>query len=168
MTRRIRMEDALAVSRRAAAELEAWLSSQRITRFVRNVESDPAFQNVDVDLVWTTTKATYQVEIKADRWHRTGNFFFETHSNLERNTPGCLLYTEADLIFYYFLEPKKLFILPMPATRDWLLANLERFEERRTSTPVNGRCYTTVGRLVPIQTVLEEVPGVHEVTVRLT
>jgi hypothetical protein len=33
------------------------------------------------------------------------------------------------------------------------------FEERATTTPVGGDCYTTVGRLVPVEAVMCEVPG---------
>jgi hypothetical protein len=37
---------------------------------------------------------------------------------------------------------------------------MERFDERKTSTPVGNETYVTVGRLVPIQTDLEEVEGI--------
>ena len=33
------------------------------------------------------------------------------------------------------------------------------FEERATTTPVGGDRYTTVGRLVPVEVVMREVPG---------
>ena len=34
-----------------------------------------------------------------DRYLNTRNFFFETYSNREKQTPGCLMHTEADYIF---------------------------------------------------------------------
>ena len=102
------------------------------------------------------------MEIKGDRHHRTGNFFFETVSNESKGTTGCFLYTRAEWLFYYFVEVQTLYCLPMYSVRPWFEENMDRFRERRTSTPVaeGQEHYVTVGRLVPIQTVLAEVPGV--------
>ncbi len=162
-SRRYTMAEAVSVARQAAQEIEAWLEKLPQTLSVTNVEEDPRYQAEDVDLLWTTQKASYKVEIKGDRWHETGNFFFETISNLEKGRLGCFLYSEADLFFYYFVESKDLYILPMPATREWFLDNLMRFKERSTGTPLgNRKSYTTVGRLVPVETVPEEVPGVRK------
>ena len=154
------MHEGAQVARRASPEIEAWLREWHGTVDVENVEGDEAYQKIDVDLLWTTIARDYAVEIKADRWHETGNFFFETVSNKERGTPGCFLYTEADFLFYYFVEPRTLYILPVPRVRDWFLKNVERFEQRETTTPVGGEHYTTVGRIVPIELVLKEVTGV--------
>ncbi len=160
MPRKITMADGVRVAERASTEIEAWLREWHGTVNVENVEGDPDYQAKDIDLLWTTIARDYTIEIKADRWHETGNFFFETVSNKEKGTPGCFLYTEADFLFYYFTEPRKLYILPMPRTRQWFLEHIERFTERETTTPVGHEHYTTVGRLVPIETVLAEVPGV--------
>ena len=154
------MDDEVQVSPIAARAIEDRLRGRRETVAVQNVENDPKYQRMDVDLIWITHDARYQIEIKGDRWHRTGNFFFETVSNKERGTPGCFLYTEADYIFYYFITPRTLYILPMPKTREWFLANEDRFRIKETTTPVgNGQRYTTVGRLVPIGEVLRAVSG---------
>ena len=155
------MNEGLQVAKQASAEIEAWLWGKLDTVNVRNVENNPAFQRIDVDLIWTTQTNEALVEIKGDRWHKSGNFFFETHSNREKRTPGCFMYTEADWLFYYFTTPRTQYMLPMPKTRDWFTANINRFQERSTTTPVQGGgYYTTVGRLVPIQTVLQQVPSV--------
>ena len=157
------MKTAVAVADRAAKEIEAWLKTFQETVDVQNVEAIPEYQRQDIDLLWTTTRKTFRIEIKGDQWHKTGNFFFETLSNQELNTPGCLLYTKADYIFYYFVETRILFTLPMPATRDWFKENMARFEERSTTTPVGAGSYTTVGRLVPITIVQKEIKGVKRV-----
>ncbi len=162
MPRQYTMDDATRIARRAARDIHAWLSADPRTVRVRNVEDDPAFQRIDVDLIWETRHRAYSIEIKGDRWDKTGNFFFETSSNQEKATPGCFLYTQADLVFYYFVAPRILYILPMPATRDWFLANLARFPERATTTPVGDGAYTTVGRLVPIALVLRQVASVKK------
>ena len=52
------------------------------------------------------------IEIKGDRKHFTGNFFFETVSNLNKNTKGCMLYTESDYVFYYFIDTCDLYLIP--------------------------------------------------------
>lgn len=165
MTRQYPVADTFHAADLAARELEAWLWSRPETVDVHNVEADPACRQIDVDLLWLTEKAAYKVEIKADRLgHRTHNFFFETISNQEKGTPGCFLYTEADLFFYYFTETRQLYILPMPATRTWFLPRQDQFPERATTTPAGKGHYTTVGRLVPIQQVCAEVKEIYTVT----
>jgi len=157
------MDEASGVARQATADLTKWLQSLPETLQLQNVENDPNYQHIDVDLLLTNTNGTYQLEIKGDRWHTTGNFFFETHSNKEKNTPGCFIYTQANYLLYYFITPRTLYILPIPETRHWFTTNINRFPERSTTTPVRGGGhYTTVGRLVPIETVIQEVPGVKQ------
>lgn len=156
------------IARRAAADVTHFLETTWPgTVAVHNVEEHPAYQVHDVDLLWSFVNGDGElrvipVEIKGDRYHRTGNFFFETVSNEGKGTAGCFLYTRAEWLFYYFVEIGRLYCLPMYSVRPWFEANLYQFKERRTSTPVaNGRKrYITVGRLVPIKMVLREVPGV--------
>ena len=153
------------VARRAAIEvtdflLHAWPQ----TVAVHNVEEDPAYQEHDVDLLWTVLERdrlrTIPVEIKGDRYHNTGNFFFETVSNEGKGTTGCFLYTRAEWLFYLFVEIGHLYCLPMSVVRPWFIGRIEQFREQRTSTPVGDESYVTVGRLVPIETVLRDMPDV--------
>ncbi|MBF9254712.1 hypothetical protein I2I11_15510 [Pontibacter sp. 172403-2] len=160
------MSAASAVATQAALAVEAFLRQHPATLKVVNVEENPAYQARDIDLLWQFShKGTIKevsIEIKGDRWHKTGNYFFETISNEDKGTPGCFLYTEANYIYYYFVEEKELHVLPMPATRNWFLQHLHEFKERKTSTPVaNGNSYITVGRLVPRKRVQAEVPHVR-------
>ncbi|MBD2505150.1 hypothetical protein H6G83_31870 [Anabaena azotica FACHB-119] len=154
------MHNAQEVAKLAATDIEAWLRSQKETVSVTNVEDDPDYQCRDIDLIWTSHQGEVLIEIKGDRWNKTRNFFFETYSNLEKGTPGCFLYTEADWLFYYFVNTRQLYRLPMPKTREWFKITMRRFRERSTTTPVGTSYYTTVGRLVPITTVMMEVPGI--------
>ncbi|BAY42142.1 hypothetical protein NIES2111_65380 (plasmid) [Nostoc sp. NIES-2111] len=163
MTYAYSMDDAVQVANQAAADIEAWLWGKSETISVVNVENDPDYQRRDIDLIWTTHNGETLIEIKGDRWNKTRNLFFETHSNLERNTPGCFMYTEANWLFYYFVSTRQLYKLPMPKTREWFLITIRRFRERSTTTPVGNGYYTTVGRLVPITTVMMEVAGVKMV-----
>ncbi|MBO0347999.1 hypothetical protein J0895_02535 [Phormidium pseudopriestleyi FRX01] len=155
------MQQSTQVADRATADITQWLQNLPRTISIQNVEDDPDYRKMDVDLLVTTDRGESKLEIKGDRYHKTGNFFFETHSNQEKNTPGCFLYTAADWLCYYFVEIRVLYLLPMPATRDWFINQMERFRERSTTTPIRGGgYYTTVGRLVPIKVVLKEVPDV--------
>ncbi|MCZ6675721.1 MAG: hypothetical protein O7E52_00570 [Candidatus Poribacteria bacterium] len=76
------------------------------------------------------------------------------------------MYTQADYLFYYFVEVKELHILPMPQTRDWFSPRINEFKERTTSTPVGGGSYRTVGRLVPRTRVKNEVANVKIIDLR--
>lgn len=171
--KRYTMNETIELATRASQEITNWLEYRRNQGlnsivYVKNVENDEIYQKIDVDLiVCVENNEIYQevdvdlpthgnnqliikVEVKADRYHKTGNFFFETISNKEKGTSGCFMYTEANYIFYYFIEIKKLFILKMPEIREWFLKNQKRFPDGETTTPVGNSFYTTVGKLVPI------------------
>ena len=48
----------------------------------------------------------------------------------------------------------------MSVVRPWFIGRMDHFKEQRTSTPVGDESYVTVGRLVPIETVLRDMPDV--------
>jgi hypothetical protein len=161
MLKQATMAERLGIAKKAARDIEQWLKTNRRTTEVLNVEDDPIYQVIDVDLLWRAKDQEVKIEIKGDTYHKTGNFFLETYSNEERNTPGCFMYTQADFVFYYFVEIKTLYSLPMPETKDWFEKHINEFKESRTQTPYgNGQRYTTVGRLVPIKTLMKNVPGI--------
>lgn len=171
MTRQLkqhRMSYTTNVAKTAAADVTQFLEDiWPQTVVVHNVEDNPIYQEHDVDLLWTVVERSGRlriipIEVKGDTYHRTGNFFFETISNESKGTPGCFMYTKAKWLFYYFVEAGLLYCLPMGTVRPWFCHHMERFEERKTSTPVGSEMYVTVGRLVPIQTVLEEVAGIMQ------
>ncbi|MBP8251464.1 MAG: hypothetical protein KAX40_03810 [Herpetosiphon sp.] len=165
---RYTMRDTNAVAREASRVITRHLKTHPDTILVKNVERDPFYQQMDVDLVWRIKTHPYgirniRIEIKADRLDTTGNFFFETWSNREQGTVGCFLYTAAEYLYYYFVETGKLYILPTEKVRLWFRQHMSEFVERETTTTINGGLghYTTVGRLVPIARVLAEVDGVE-------
>lgn len=165
---RYTMSDTNAVARTASRVITRHLRQHPETVLVKNVERDPFYQRIDVDLVWRIrisplSVRNIRIEIKADRLDTTGNFFFETWSNREHGTPGCFLYTEAEYLYYYFVETGKLYVLPMAHVRPWFVQHIDDFVERETTTTINSGNghYTTVGRLVPIGRVLAEVDDVE-------
>lgn len=160
------MNDTLKIAKQASEDIEKYLNSLSGTVNVVNVEDYPTYQKKDIDVLYffngkDNVKKKASIEIKGDMHHHTGNYFFETHSNLQKNTPGCFMYTEADFLFYYYVKMKELHILPMKETRAWFIKNIERFEQRGTSTQIGNKKkkgYRTAGRLVPRNILLEEVP----------
>lgn len=159
------MDETSGVAQRAAADVTQFMFTWPQTVAVHNVEQDSAYQSHDVDLLWTLLGANGRlrvipVEVKGDRYHTTGNFFFETVSNASKHSPGCFLYTRAKWLFYLFVDAGTLYCLPMDRVRPWFLHNQDRFEPRRTSTPVGSGRYVTIGSLVPIDVVLAEVASV--------
>ncbi len=128
---------------------------------IHDVQSDPRFQHRGVDLLWQAQSGSVRgVEVKGDRQAHRGNYFLELVSNLERNTPGCFLYSEADDLIYVLLGPREVHHLPLRATRTWFLERASSFPLRHTQTRVGNETYTTVGATVPIRTLIQEVPSV--------
>ena len=143
-----------------------YLESFPDTIRVQNVEDDQNYQRIDVDLLWECIideqEFNIPIEVKTDEYI-SGNFWFETWSNKALKTKGCFLKTAADRIFYYFIRWDRAYILPTTAAKEWLIKNMERFRESETSTldGKGGIKHITVGKIVPITIVIEEVPGVQ-------
>ena len=171
MSNQYTMKSRLLVEQSAFPAIKDHLNSFIDTVSITDVTKDREYRKKDIDLLWTIniapTPQTLSLEIKADTYV-SGNFFFETASNAEKGTPGCFMYTEADFVFYYFLKTGELYKLPMPATRQWFKENMNLFQERSTRTPCGGPLghYTTIGRLVPIKTVMESNIGVEKSILR--
>src|SRR5699024_5516662 len=122
------MTEAMSVAKQAATDIEAFLNGFKETIKVINVEDVEVYQEKDIDLLWrrysNDKKVETTIEIKGDLYHYTGNYFFETISNKSKQTPGCFMYTEAEYLFYYYVNEKELHVIPMEATRKWFKENL--------------------------------------------
>jgi hypothetical protein len=133
---------------------------------IHDVQKDPRFQHRGIDLLWESGDGKVRgVEVKSDRQARRKNYFFELVSNLEKDTPGCFLYSHAEVLLYVFLETREVHHLPLVATRAWFLPLAKEFQLRHTHTVTGKIRYTTVGALVPTGRVLEEVAGAVRVRV---
>src|SRR5262249_44328595 len=132
---------------------------------VHDVQEDPRFQHRGVDLLWERPGAeVLGVEVKGDRQGgRRGTYFLELVSNAEKDTPGCFLYSRADLLAYVFPDRRGLPLLPLPAVREWFLTRAREFPLRHARTRVGKVQYTTVGATVPARRVLGEVSGARKV-----
>ncbi|HSP18893.1 MAG TPA: hypothetical protein VLQ79_05235 [Myxococcaceae bacterium] len=131
---------------------------------VHDVQEDPRFQHRGVDLLWEHAGGDLVgVEVKGDRQGRRGTYFLELVSNAEKDTPGCFLYSQADLLAYVFLDRQELHLLPLPKLREWFLGRAAEFPLRHAQTRIGGIRYTTVGASVPTRQVLATVPGARTV-----
>ena len=132
---------------------------------VHDVQGDPRFQHRGVDLLWEQPGAeVLGVEVKGDRHGRRGTYFLELVSNVEKDTPGCFLYSRADLLAYVFLDRRELHLLPLPEVRTWFVARSSEFPIRPARTRVGAAAgYTTLGATVPCRTVLRDVSGARRV-----
>lgn len=128
-----------------------FLKSRQDFLHIMSLENEKFYQPKGIDLLLTRKLevAPYvkaeTIEVKTDRYHKTGNYFFETVSNVSKNTSGCFLYTEADFLFYVFPEIE-IHILPTKKVREWFLPKIDSFKEKSCTT--EGK-YETKGRLVP-------------------
>ena len=149
---------------RAVQHARTWLQSAEPGSRIHDVQDDPRFQHRGVDLLWELPSGEVRgIEVKGDRQPRRKRYFFELVSNLERDTPGCFLYSGADLMVYVFLVQGELHVLPLKAVREWFLPRAKGYELRHTFTQTGAIRYTTVGAVVPVKDVQEAVPGVKHI-----
>jgi hypothetical protein len=128
---------------------------------LHDVSKDPRFQHRGIDLLWERDgEPVLGIEVKGDRQGgRRGNYFFELVSNVEKDTPGCFLYSVADLLVYVFLDKQEVHCLPMKDVRAWFLPRAKQYPLKSTKTKTGHLVYTTVGAIVPVREVLEQVAG---------
>lgn len=156
------MQDASETARLGTEHIVGYLQTQASTVSIENVEDDVAYRAKDIDLIWSReSKGIFKkvlIEVKVDNYFHTGNYFFETFSNVEKNTPGCFIYSQADYFFYYFLGVE-IHVIELGPVRSWFLEKLGEFPRKRTTTPVGGSFYHTEGRLVKRSYLKEALPN---------
>jgi hypothetical protein len=158
-----------AADRAVALTREVLLAQAKDSR-IHDVQHDPRFQHRGVDLLWDRPGQPVQgVEVKGDRQGgRRGTYFFELLSNAERESPGCFLYSEADLMAYVLLDRQETHLLALPRVRAWFLLQASAFPLRSTRTRTGAVLYTTVGAIVPVRQVRAALPDDVRVVARPT
>ena len=128
---------------------------------VHDVQEDPRFQHRGVDLLWERTgQKVLGVEVKGDRQgYRRGTYFFELISNAEKDSPGCFLYSIADLLVYVFVDVRHVHVLELKPEREWFVARAKDFPLKTAKTRTGANLYTTVGASVPWREVKKAVPA---------
>jgi hypothetical protein len=132
---------------------------------LHDVQNDPRFQHRGVDLLWERPEPpVLGVEVKGDRQgKRRGTYFFELISNAEKDSPGCFLYSMADLLVYVLLDAREVHVLELKPLREWFLPVAKQYAIKTTKTRTGANLYTTVGASVPLRDVQRALP--HAVTV---
>lgn len=161
MPRAYSMRGVQGAADRAVRLATDFLRLQAPGSLVHDVQEDPRFQHRGVDLLWDKGDgAVLGVEVKGDRQgRRRGNYFFELISNAEKDTPGCFLYSTADLLLYVFLDVREVHCLEFKALREWFLPRTKEYPLKSTRTRTGAVRYTTVGAIVPLRDVKAGVPS---------
>lgn len=164
-----KFEDSCKIGDIAVVEVEKYLRSLKSTIDVFNVESNNYFRKIDVNLIHVRRNIvgeTYKkIEVKGDTYSHTGNMFLETVSNIQERTSGCFMYTEADYLFYYYINSKELYIIPVLECREWFENNRDRFKSCGKVISTNG-LYMSYGFAIPKDIVLKEVSGAKYVNLK--
>lgn len=154
------MRGVMGAADRAVSLAREVLMSQVPGSLVHDVQNDPRFQHRGVDLLWERPgQQVLGVEVKGDRQgFRRGTYFFELISNAEKDSPGCFLYSVADLLVYVFVDVQEVHVLEFKPVREWFVARAKEFPWKTAKTRTGANLYTTVGASVPIREVRKAVP----------
>ena len=130
--------------------IESYLYALPSTLNVINVENDKKYQILDIDLLWegvnkSNVYITKSIEVKIDSYSKSGNIFFETISNDNKNTKGCMLVSKADYLFYFFPDTRILYSFKLKDFKNWTLSNKHRFKIKKCKNPT----YNSWGYLIP-------------------
>lgn len=169
-------EQARTIEARAMVRLLPFLMEQSDGRFVLTDKGTlaPLLQQSVGDAIFNSREdgRLFSVEIKAEqRW--TGNLFLETWSNLttddrqqhaNRGTnPGWLVKMRADLLFYYFLDVDRLFVIDMFKLKRWAFGFTGQsgriYLHREVAQGRYDQLNRTMGRVVPIEVLRRELPS---------
>ncbi|ATB45871.1 hypothetical protein [Corallococcus macrosporus] len=167
MARSFSMRGVQGAADRAVQHARAWMLETEPGSRVHDVQLDPRFQHRGVDLLWELPSGEVRgIEVKGDRNATRRRYFFELVSNLEKDTPGCFLYSGADLLVYVFLSQGELHVVPLKAAREWFLPRAKEYPLKHAFTQTGAIRYTTVGAVVSVRDVAEGVPGVLRVPLK--
>jgi|GEM_PF-1358757 len=143
--------------------VEQYLNGPRSTGFTLNVESNDGFRLLDVDLIYwnNNLRKLEMIEVKFDSHTYSNNIFVETISNENTGKPGYIYSTEADYIYYLFDNSLVLYIIPVTDFRVWFIENIDRFHEVSSYTGEDKVLYKSIGKLVPISVMINEVKNIE-------
>ena len=133
---------------------EEYLHTLKFINKIENVRDVKEYQAKDIDIIAEIDTRKIYIEVKTDSY-TSGNMFYETISNDIKQEIGCMEKTEADFIFYYFINPKyrKIYIFRTEMLRDWVHKNKERFKLKK----VYNYSYNSFGYAFPLDILVEEI-----------
>lgn len=121
---------------------------------IYNVEDSSFFQSLDVDIVFVMAgepRQPIKIEIKADSYYRSGNYFAETISNMNTGSAGCWYQTKSHYIAYVFVKEKEIHFINTVQAQEWLREHeheLKKVHAATRSQFKNEVLYQTEGRLI--------------------
>ena len=159
--------ESITTGRKAIAAVKDFLGALKTsplwfqTIHIHDIQDDPRYQPIGIDLLWLVEAASSScaitVEVKGDTNDHTGNFFIETVSDVAKNTPGAFIACKAEWYFYYFINTKTLYCIPMMIAKPWFEKNKASFKERFSNSTRAGRTWKTKGCLVPKYAIENEI-----------
>ena len=105
------------VEKLAEADLLPYME-QRWPTFVYLTRHHKLVQKFCGDVLARDCETAKYIEIKAEQKH-TGNLFIEYWSNRHRHTMGWFHICQADWLWYYFVDDRKLYVFQMQELREW-------------------------------------------------
>jgi hypothetical protein len=133
---------------------------------VTDVRKNPIYQVKDIDYICSGFGSIWTVDVKTDRCHYTGNYFFEIISNVETNKAGWGYTSEANyiLIVYPTSAGHELHVLDMAKIREWLIKNADKCKViENTTKREDGSIYYSQGIIVNRQKFARESGAVMQI-----
>lgn len=147
-----------------SVDIIKFIKSRKNVIHVLNIEKNEKYQKLGTDLMVSKYLEgrfdTKYIEIKTDKHHNTGNYFLEVIGNDYKGTPGGMIYTKADYVFYYFINIKQLHVIDRVSLQKWIINNGQalKYVDVPTVDNYNNFLYNTVGALVSRELLKRTIP----------
>lgn len=109
--------------------IESFIWTLPSIKKVENVSGVEKYRAKDIDFVVTTTQddiVTYELKTEPTAYY-TGNFFYEYVCNVEKKTPGCFIFSEADYWMSFIPQSGMLYVFPLIEYREYVLESAKNF-----------------------------------------
>ena len=156
-------KESLVIGELGEVKILDYLQRSAAVENIIDVRDNKMYRDIDVDLlVQMATGMELKLEIKTDTY-RSGNMYYETVSAEETGSIGGFEKTQADYMFYYFINLQTLYILEMNEYRNWFGSKKEEFDflgyqKKPKNARWNGSTYTSVGYAFPVSILENENP----------
>lgn len=151
-------DDKLAQGEAIEEELDIFFAGRGFT--IRRASQAEQRRGIDRWFLHRETATESAIDYKADfRAFRTKNAFIETTSVDQRGTPGWAVASQADVILYYVVGSRTIYVLAMEDIRQWLPLWAALFPKKEVKN--NG--YSTWGLLVPLSEIAAVAKKVLEI-----
>ena len=136
-------------------KVKQMLAEHSLVADIEDKSGDRRYQKADIDMLVKFDEDSDEitsVEVKNDS-SLFNNLFFESRSAIKSwtsDSPGCLLVTEADFLFYMYFALEIVVIVPVKELNKWVSNRM--IEDGKAFRKVNPRNngYSSEGYLVPM------------------